>query len=327
MRACLLLLAFVLACGHAAQAADPAPLTLEAKIPLGDVGGRIDHLAFDPERQLLFVAELGNDSVGIVDVRNGKVLHQLTGLKEPQGVAYHAPTSTLYVSNAGDGSVRLYQGPDFTPAGVINLGRDADNIRSDSWRKQLVVGYGEGGLAMIDPASRRKTSDIQLKGHPEAFQFEPTGQRVFVNIPDSRSIAVVDMTVGAQIRTINTLGARSNFPMAIDGDLHRVLSVFRSPRKLMAFGIEDGKLATSIDTCGDADDAFLDGPRNRIYVSCGEGLIDVFAVTTDGYDRIDRLKTVAGARTSLFVPTTDRLYLAVRASGSEPAAIWVYKPQ
>lgn len=327
MRARLLLIVLALAWNSAAQAADPPPLTLEAKIPLGDVGGRIDHLAFDREHQLLFVAELGNDSVGVVDVRNRKVLHRLTGLKEPQGVAYHAPTSTLYVSNAGDGSVRLYQGPDLTPAGAIDLGRDADNIRFDSRRKQIVVGYGNGGLAMIDPATRRKTSDIPLKAHPEGFQFEPTGQRVFVNIPDVHSIAVVDMNVGAQTRSIDTLDARSNFPMAIDGDLHRVLSVFRSPRKLMAFGIEDGKLATSIDTCGDADDVFVDGPRNRVYVSCGEGVIDVFAVTSDGYDRIDRIKTAPGARTSLFVSTTDRLYLAVPASGSEPAAIWVYKPQ
>ncbi len=91
----------------ASRAADPAPLVLEAKIPLGDVGGRIDHMTFDREHQLLFVAELGNDSVGVVDVKQQKVVHRLTGLKEPQGVGYHPATATLYVANAGDGSVRL----------------------------------------------------------------------------------------------------------------------------------------------------------------------------------------------------------------------------
>ncbi|MEA2959035.1 MAG: hypothetical protein QOJ58_4670 [Alphaproteobacteria bacterium] len=103
----------------ASRAEDPAPLVLEAKIPLGAVTGRIDHFAFDADRQLLFVAELGNDSVGVVDVKERKVLRRLPALREPQGVAYHAATSTLYVSNAGDGSVRLFQGPDFTPAGRI----------------------------------------------------------------------------------------------------------------------------------------------------------------------------------------------------------------
>ena len=131
----------------ATWATDPAPLVLEAKIPLGAVSGRIDHFAFDRDRQLLFVAELGNDSVGVVDLKERRVLRRLAGLSEPQGIAYHAATSTLYVANAGDGSVRLYQGPDFLPAGRIELGDDADNIRIDLWRNRIVVGYGKGALA------------------------------------------------------------------------------------------------------------------------------------------------------------------------------------
>src|ERR1700736_3765644 len=94
----------------AARAEDPPPLVLEAKIPLGDVKGRIDHLAFDPGRKRLFVAELGNDSVGVVDVDAAKVVNRIAELKEPQGVSYVPWTDTLYVANAGDGSVRLYHG-------------------------------------------------------------------------------------------------------------------------------------------------------------------------------------------------------------------------
>ena len=49
-----------------------SPLILEAKIPLGDVSGRIDHLSIDVKRQRLLVAELGNDSLGVVDLARGK---------------------------------------------------------------------------------------------------------------------------------------------------------------------------------------------------------------------------------------------------------------
>ena len=169
-----------------AWAADPPPLVLETKIPLGAVAGRIDHFAFDADRQLLFLAELGNDSVAIVDLKERKVVRRLAGLSEPQGVGYHAATNTLYVANAGDGSVRLFQGPEFTPAGRIELGDDADNIRIDSWRNRIVVGYGKGALAVIDPASRRKVADMPLKGHPESFQFDEAGSRIFVNVPGAR---------------------------------------------------------------------------------------------------------------------------------------------
>ena len=310
----------------ASWAANP-PLVLEAKIPLGAVAGRIDHFAFDPDRQLLFVAELGNDSVGVVDLTTGSVVHRLAGLHEPQGLAWHVATSMLYVANAGDGSVRLYQGRDFTPAGRIELGDDADNIRIDSRRNRLVVGYGKGALAAIDPASRKKVADMPLKGHPESFQFNRSGSRIFANVPDARQIAVVDADSGRQISTLDTAGASANFPMAVDADEHRLLVVFRSPARLMVFATRTGKLEGSFDACRDADDVFVDAQRRRVYVSCGEGVIDVLAEASDGYERVSRIPTVAGARTSLFVPATDRLYLGVRATATEPAAIWVFRPQ
>src|SRR5437879_11195952 len=100
-----------------AQAADKGPLQLEARIALGDVRGRIDHLAVDLKRQRLFVAELGNDSVGVVDLATPRLLRTITGLSEPQGVGYEPSTDTLYVANARDGSVRLYEANEYKAIG------------------------------------------------------------------------------------------------------------------------------------------------------------------------------------------------------------------
>src|SRR5947209_612398 len=131
-------------------AAETNTLQLEAKIPLGNVAGRIDHMAYDAARIRLFVAELGNNSVGVVDIETRKVLHRILGLKEPQGVAYLASRDLLYVANGGDGMVRIYRGSDFSPAANIPLGSDADNIRLDPAANRVVVGYGKGALAIID---------------------------------------------------------------------------------------------------------------------------------------------------------------------------------
>jgi DNA-binding beta-propeller fold protein YncE len=312
--------------GGPSLAADPPPLTLEAKIPLGTVKGRIDHMAFDPDRGLLFVAELGNDSVAVVDLENRTVMHRIGGLNEPQGLAYHAATGTLYVANAGDGSLRLFQAADFAPLGRIELGADADNIRLDPSHNRIVVGYGKGALAMIDPTSRRKTADIALRAHPESFQFDETGSRIFVNVPDAQQIAVVDVASGRQAATLDTSALHSNFAMAVDPSERRLLIAFRDPARLMVYGTETGKLQARLDTCSDADDLFVDPQRHRVYVSCGQGTIDVFAQASGGYEHIAGIPTTKGARTSLFVSATDRLYLAVRASGAEPAAIWVFRP-
>ena len=301
------------------------PLVLEAKIPLGEVSGRIDHLGIDLKRQRLFVAELGNNTVGVVDLAAGKVLRTISGLSEPQGVAFVPFADSVYVANGGDGSVRVLRGEDLTPIGRIEVGDDADNVRVDAERHRVLVGYGKGALAVIDPASRTKTADLRLKGHPEGFQIDETGTQVFVNVPDARDIEVVDLATEAS-RSLPMGGLRSNFPMAIDHDAHRVLVVFRSPATLVALSSQDGRIAVKLETCGDADDVFVDPRRRRVYVSCGEGVVDVLEQSETGYRHLARAPTVSGARTSLFVPELDRLFVAVRARSNEPAAIWVFRP-
>jgi YVTN family beta-propeller protein len=322
-RAILLIATAMLPAVAEAQTAG-APLVLETKVPLGDVRGRIDHLAIDMKRQRLFVAELGNNSLGVVDLASGKVLRRITGLSEPQGVAYVPFADSIYVANAGDGSVRVLRGDDLAPIGRIDLGNDADNIRVDTLRNRVLVGYGKGALAVVDPGPRTKTADIRLKAHPEGFQIDETGTRVFVNVPDAREIEVVDLA-GGSTRSLPTQGAGSNFPMAIDAAAHRVLVVFRSPPTLMALSSEDGHVVAKTETCGDADDVFVDAKRHHVYVSCGEGVIDVLEPAETGYRRLGRVPTVSGARTSLFVPELDRLFVAVRTRSSEPAAIWVFR--
>jgi DNA-binding beta-propeller fold protein YncE len=301
-----------------------APLALETKIPLGEVSGRIDHLGIDVKRRRLFVAELGNNSLGVVDLAGGTA-RTIDGFSEPQGVAYVPFADSVYVANGGDGSVRVLRGEDLAPVGRIELGDDADNVRVDDARHRVLVGYGKGALAVIDPTSRSKTGDIRLKGHPESFRVDETGARIFINVPDSHEIEVADLAAGTS-RSLPTADAGSNFPMAIDQDAHSVLVVFRSPPTLMALSTQDGQVKAKAATCSDADDVFVDAKRRRVYVSCGEGVVDVFAAETAGYRRLARVLTVPGARTSLFVPELDQLYVAVRARSNEPAAIWVFRP-
>jgi DNA-binding beta-propeller fold protein YncE len=309
-----------------AASAWAAPLQLEAKIPLGQVRGRIDHLAVDVARQRLFVAELGNDTVGVVDLAHHVVLQTLVALHGPQGVGYEKTTDTLYVANAGDGTVQLYQGADLIPLGRIELGDDADNVRMDSSANKVVVGYGSGALAVIDPVTRKKVRDIKLKGHPESFQITADGTQCFVNVPGAHEISAVSFEQGRQTAAWAPGLLLSNYPMTLHSTADRIHVVFRHPATLAAFDTQSGKKLYSIETCGDSDDVFFDLKRSRAYVSCGEGFIDVISDQRKNYSRDARLTTISGARTSLFVPELDRYFLAVRANGQEPAAIWIFKP-
>ena len=311
------------------QSADPETLlVLERTIRLDGVAGRIDHMAIDLGRKRLMVAELGNDSVDVIDLIAGKPIHRIVGLKEPQGIGYLPGPDLILVADGGDGSVRLFKGEDGSPVGVIDLGDDPDNVRVDPHTGYVVVGYGDGGLATIDAATRKKVADVRLQAHPEGFQLDAKGGRAFANVPGARQIAVVDLATGGQAATWKVPNLAANFPLAIDETGTVLATVFRDPARLVLLDANTGSVSANLETCGDADDVFFDTKRQRIYISCGAGRIDVFQQAAAGYQLSARVNTPAGARTSLFVPQLDRLFVAARAGlvGSSSAAILVFRP-
>ncbi len=324
--AATVMLAGLMSSALPAGAGTPQPLVLEQKIPLGKVSGRIDHLTVDLPRQRLFVAELGNNSLSVVDLAAGKLLRRIGGLAEPQGVAYDPVSDTVFVADAGDGVVHRFAGAELTSLDPIRLGDDADNVRLAPKDGKVVVGYGEGALALISAASGKLEAKIPLPGHPESFQLERDGPRIFVNVPDAQGIIVVDRTTGRQVASWGIADAGANFPMALDEASGRLLTVYRRPALLAVFDTRSGAPLARLPACGDTDDVFVDARRQRVYLSCGAGFLEVIQQRGDAYEELARIPTLAGARTALFVPERDRLYLAARASSSEGAAVWIFRP-
>ena len=327
-RSALVLAAWLPMAFQDAGAADKPPLVLKATIPLANTGGRIDHMAVDLQRKRPFVAELGNGTVDVVDLAAGNVTARIGGLKEPQGIGYSEKADLVIVASAGDGSVRFFRGADMAPAGVLQLGDDADNVRIDPRTGNVVVGYGSGGLAIIDPLTRAKVADLPVPGHPEGFQLDTAGGRAFVNVPDARLVAVVDLGGTKPPAAWRVPGPLGNFPLAYDADRQEVAIVARSPPELLVLDGATGQVAARQSTCGDADDVFFDTKRQRIYVSCGSGEVATWRRDGGAYRPLAPTRTDSGARTSLFVPELDRLFVARRAGlfGSR-AAILVLRPQ
>src|SRR6266496_270155 len=311
-----------------AEAQNATPLRLVQTIPLANVEGRIDHMAVDLKGERLFVAALGNNSVEVLDLRAGKRIHSITGLHEPQGVGFVPEFNKIFIANAKSGACEVFDGSSFKPIKSIKFSDDADNIRYDAAARRIYIGYGSGGLGIIDAATGDQLGEIKLEGHPESFQLEKSGPRIFVNIPTSQKIIVVDREKRAVTTEWSTSGATANFPMALDETHHRLFVGFRNPAKLTVFDTESGKVVINLDSPGDADDIFYDGTRQRIYISGGEGFIGIVQQQdADRYKTLTKIPTASGARTSFFVPELGRFYLAVPQRGTQKAEVRVYEAQ
>ena len=312
----------------AAVAALGATLQETDRIELPGVRGRIDHMAVDLPTNRLFVVALGNNTVEVIDLKTKRLIKSLTGLSEPQGLLLVPEVKQLIVTNGESVSARVYDGVTLEPLKDIRLREDNDNIRYDPDSKRSYIGCGAGGegaLAVVDTQTDTLLGEIALSGHPESFQLERRGKRIFVNVPSSRKIEVVDREKKKVVESWS-VAARGNFPMALDEEHARLFVGTRSPAKLLALDTGSGRVVADLDSVGDADDISYDSDTHRIYVSGGEGFVFVFEQTDPNqYRLLDKVATRKGARTSLFVPEWQTLFVALPKGADGNAEIWAYK--
>src|SRR5438477_6090728 len=317
----------VSACGCIIAAhAEQEAFKLKQTIPLPGVEGRIDHLALDAASDRLFVCALGNNTVEVLDLRKGERIHSITGLGAPQGIAYIPELDRIFVANDKGGICRIYNGKSFEAVGELDFKDDADNVRYDSATKQIYVGFGGGGIGVVSAPEGKQIGSIKLSAHPEAFELEKNGRRIFVNVPNSRHVAVIDRDKSEVVATWKTDLAFGNFPMALDEANHRLFVGCRLPSKLVVLNTESSDVVARIDISGDPDDVFYDSKRHHIYAICGAGKIDVIEQTdANHYTDMTKIDTAEGARTGLFVPEHDTLFVAVPHHGSQKAEIRAYR--
>ena len=315
----------------AAEEREAPPLRLVQEIPLPNVQGRLDHFTIDPKRKRIIFSGLGNDSAQVVDVFAGRQIKQIDGLSEPQGTLYVPETDTLYVANSASGHLNIYNGTTFALIKSIDYGPDSDpdNLRYDAAAKRVYLGYGEGAIGAIDATTNQRVgTDFKFTAHPEGFQLEQNGPRIFVNIADQKTIHVVDRRSGKQTVWQLPPGHSANFPMVLDEADRRVFIGTRKPSRLTVFNMDTGAVVASVPTTGDMDDIFYDAERKRIYIAGGEGYVGVIQQTDpDHYISMGKFASSLGARTGTWYVKRDRLYIAAPPAGGLGARVLVFEAQ
>jgi YVTN family beta-propeller protein len=300
-------------------------MKLISSIALPDVNGRIDHLSYDFNHQKLFVAALGNNTVEIIDLTNQKVIHSIKNLSKPQGVAFIAERNSFIVANGDNGLVELYDAVSYQKNSSVQLSGDADNVRYHPISHKIYVGYGHGGIAVIDAKTFKLITEIKLSGHPESFQLDKSANKIFVNVPDAKQIEVIDLGKNSVTDKWAITETRANYPMSLDETNHRLFVGCRNEPKLLIIDTQIGKTVASFPIDGDVDDIFYNAKRKEIYLSCGGGYIDMFKqIDANTYETLGKISTGKGARTSFFIPDLNKFIVASPASLSTNASVLIY---
>jgi DNA-binding beta-propeller fold protein YncE len=324
LTACLLL-----AVGNEfAVAAEPATLELLQTIPLKGAAGRLDHLAIDSKHARLFVANLSNNSLDVVDLKAGKLLKQISDQKKIQGIAYAPDLDRIYVGNGTGGACNVFDGKEYKLLKSIKL-PGADNVRYVARRRLVYVGHAEKALSAIDANTYEVKAEIKLPGRPEGFQLETKRPRLYMNTVDPTRLVVVDTDKNEVLHRYPLKLADRAYPMAVDEANHRLFLGCRNKPSVVVMDSETGKEVASVAIPEDIDDLFFDAKNKRLYASCGAGSLAVIRQRdADHYETLETIPTVKLARTCFFDPAGERLYLIVpRQDGEEGPTIRVYQPR
>ena len=334
LRAVYVMIALLLlSLGGAAQelpSDESAPLVLVRIIPIPGVIGRFDHMAVDNNGGRVFAAVYGNDSVEVLDTARGRRDRSIQeGFSKPQMVAYLPDMNRIVVSSEGDGSCTVLDADTCRLIDTVKFSDDADQLRYDPVAKRVYVGYGEGAIGVFDATTNKKIGqDFEVGVHPESFQLEEKGPKIFVNLASISQIAVIDRNT-RKIEKWKLQSAGTNFPMALDEEHPRLFVAARKPARLLVLDMDTGKEIASLPGAIDTDDMSFDQDRKRIYVTSGEGFIFVYQqLDPDRYERIAKIPTTIGARTSSYtgqVGKHNSFYLAVPARADRGAELWVYE--
>jgi hypothetical protein len=300
-----------------------AYLPLQRTIEMPHVRGRIDHMDANVKEGMVYVAALGNNTLEVADIHNGRLVHEITGLHEPQGVGYIPRQHEILVANGGNGACDFFSADGYKKRATIQLGSDADDVRVDPVNNLIFVGYGDGGIAVMDAARHQLLYRIPLPAHPEGFQLDGPWHQLFVNIPDAHEIAVIDLQKQQVISHWKT-DAGANFPMAIDTVNQRVFIGYRHPAQISVLDAHSGKVMTHFPAVGDMDDLYFDAASHQLLVSGGQGAIEVYQEQDHHFIKMVHVAVRSGARTSLYLPSRRWFVLAERATSKE-ADLLVYK--
>ena len=309
-----------------AFAEEPRTMKLAQTIPLEGKAGRFDHLALDAKGERLFVANLSNDSLDVVDLKAGKLLKQIAGQKKAQGVAFAPTLNRIYQGNGTDGVCNVFDGKTFEKLHTLKL-PDADNVRYNPATGLVYVGHAEASLTAFDAKTYAVKATVKLPGPPEAFQIDSARKRLYVNCLNPATVAIIDLDKHEVVSKHPLKLADACYPMALDVKGQRVFVGCRKKPMVVVLDAATGKELAGVEIPGDIDDLFFDAKRGRLYASCGEGVLAVLEEKEGKLALVESIPTAKLSRTCLFDAEGDRLFVVLPRVGDAAPELRVYNPK
>ena len=319
------------------NAQEKLPLKLVATTPMPGFTGDFDHFGLDLKGNRLFLAAEDKKTVEVFDLRTGARIHTIEGFGHPLTMAYLPESDRLVVTNGDTDDVALVDCKEYKIINTLKLGKGVDHSALNPVDRYLYVENGAApdgkshSLAIIDTKAFKIVGEIPgLSGDSnEGMVIDRAGKKLYVNLTGSDEVGVIDLTTRQIIAKWPLPDVHVAHAIALDEPHHRLFTATRKPPQFIVYNTDNGKVVASLPCVGVNSDMSLDVARKRIYVT-GSDTASVFAQRdADHYEHIAEVPTAFRAKSSIFVPQLNRLYIADSGKGKPDAklALQIFEAQ
>jgi DNA-binding beta-propeller fold protein YncE len=316
------------------------PFSFERSIAIPEVpwGPYSDYLATDVPGGRVFATPQAAHAVAVFDIRASKLVTMIRGIGNPHGVFYSNEAKRLFVDDGEAGEVKVFANEDFKLIKSIPVAVGANGLTYDASTKLLYVNNGgrdasldHSFVSVIDTRTSTKVSDVRIDGlFLEASAIDPATHRLYLNFEDKNSVAVLDLGTLKVLENWPLKHSHHNMPMAFDADHGRLYIGCRDGDMRGSIAVVDVKTGQETGTLpigGWVDSIYYDSKRQRIYSSSGIGQLETYQVSADNrYRKLESMDTAVMAKTSIYSPQFDLMFVSVPHLGSTLAKILVFKP-
>jgi DNA-binding beta-propeller fold protein YncE len=308
---------------------EKAPLKLIARTPLPGFSGDLDHFGLDLKGNRLFLAAEEHKTVEVFDLQTGARIHSIEGFAHPLMMAYLPESNGLVVTDGDENAVQLVDCVKYKIIKTTKLHPNVDHGVLNPVSKFYYVESGGGSnslthvLTIIDTKSLQPIGEVPgLPGSSnEGMVIDRAGKRLYVNLTGSDEVGVVDLETRRLIAKWALPQAHEAHAIALDEPNHRLFTVSRKPAQFIVFNIDTGKVVTTLTCVGVNSDISFDVARKRIYVTGSESASVFEQRDADHYEHIAEIPTAYRAKSSIFVPELEHLYVAVSGKGRPDAKL------
>ncbi|MBX3403967.1 MAG: hypothetical protein KF699_11210 [Phycisphaeraceae bacterium] len=293
--------------------------------------GRLAGMAMHVEKNILYVAAPGKNSVEVHDVANSKALQSVGDFSQPSGLLHVPSQSRLIVSNAADGRVDVFN---VNEHGLLSRERsimlvgEAGPMVFDGASQRVWVGHGVF-VSCLNPATGEREAEVQLGPSGRVVGLVQSRGRLLAALMGAKGeVAVVDPTSRTVSARWEIEGAGGLGAIAADEANDRVFAVSRVPARLFVLDGATGATIAALDAPADPGGAWYDPTLRKVYISGGGlgGAVGVYAQEgVNRYRALEPTKTDSGSRHSLLVPEHRRLIVSCPGFDSDLGRLFIYQ--